>query len=329
MKVIIDTIGSDNGSKPLIEAALEIHEEYDLKYVFVGKEDEIENIIQDKLQKKDYEIMNATYSITNQDDPVKSMRNMKDSSIVKSFNKLNEEDSHALISCGSTGALLACATFLTGRIKNVKRIAIGATLPTIKGHTLLIDTGANVDCKPEFLKEFAILGDIYARNVFELKNPKIGLLNIGVEETKGNKLTKEAFKLISQENLNFIGNIEAREIMYGDCDVIVADGFYGNIALKSIEGTAKVLLKEIKSVIGSNLKSKVGGLLVRSALKSKLKKYDYKEVGAAPLLGAKKTVFKAHGNSDKKIFKSALKGLILYEQMQVTKKIKEQFNGQE
>ncbi|MDO4593928.1 MAG: phosphate acyltransferase PlsX [Tissierellia bacterium] len=325
MKIVIDTLGSDNGAKDIIDACVEIYNLKKIQFVFVGEEKFLEKQLENKIEPKDYEIINSLETISNDEDPVRAIRKKKKSSMVMAFNRLNDSDCDGLISCGSTGALLSCGIFITGRIKSIKRATLAASIPTLKGNSLLVDSGANVDCKSEFLRDFAIMGDIYSKFVFDNKKPRIGLLNIGVESHKGNKLSKETYKLLKNEKrIDFIGNIEARDILNGTADVIVADGFDGNIALKSAEGMAVAILNQLKSALKSSAKTKFAALLFKSELKNSLKVFDYKEVGGAPLLGVNKAVFKAHGNSDKRAFKNALLLLIDYIEKDVISYLKEE-----
>lgn len=320
MRIIIDTYGADNGIKIPIEATIEALNEREFEPVFVGSKKEIESIISDRID--NYEIIDAKEKIENNEDPVKAIRRKKDSTLVKGFEKLNEEGYNGLISAGSTGGILASGLFISGRIDGVKRACIATNLPTFEGKTLLLDSGANVDSKAEFLRDFAIMGSVFAENVLGIKNPSVSLLNIGVEKHKGNKLSKETYSLLEETKLNFKGNIEARDLFTGKSNIIIADGFDGNIAIKTAEGVISLFNKEIKNSIYKSFKTKIGGALLKESLKENLSKYNVDDIGGAPLLGIKQYVFKAHGNSNSKAFKSAILGLIDYIETNTIDKIK-------
>lgn len=320
MKIIIDTYGADDGIKIPIEGAIEALKEKDFIPVFAGDKEKINEIISDRI--KSYEIIDAKDKIDNNEDPVRAIRRKKDSSLVKGFEKLNENDYSGLISAGSTGGILAGGLFISGRIDGVKRACIATSLPTFKNQTLLLDTGANMDCKAEFLRDFAIMGSVFAKNVLNIDNPEVSLLNVGVEEHKGNKLSKETYTLLKESNLNFKGNIEARDLFKGKTNIVIADGFDGNIAIKTAEGVISLFSKEIKNSIYKSLKTKIGGALLKDSLKENLSKYNSDDIGGAPLLGINQYVYKAHGNSNIKAFKSAILGLIDYINTDTIEKIR-------
>lgn len=321
MKIIIDTYGTDDGIKIPIEGAIEALQERDFIPVFSGDRDEIEKAISSRIEK--YEIIDAKEKIENNDDPVRSIRKKRDSSLVKGFEKLNEDQFDGLVSAGSTGAILASGLFISGRIEGVKRACIASSLPTYKNKTILLDTGANMDCKAEFLRDFAIMGSVFAKNVLGIDNPKVALLNVGIEAHKGNKLSKEAYSLLSsQTKLNFIGNMEARDLFTGKTNIIIADGFDGNIAIKTAEGVISLLNKEIKNSIYKSVKTKIAGFLLKDSLKENLSKYNTDDIGGAPLLGINQYVYKAHGNSNVRAFRSAILGLIAYINTNTIEKIK-------
>ena len=308
MKIIIDTLGSDLGYEELVKGSLMAMETKDIDLCFVGPEDEIKKIIENKkIDEKRIEYIDTKVYIQNDEDPARSLRRKKDSSTVLGLNRLNEDGYHGFVSAGSTGALLAGGLFITKRIDKIDRAVLGATLPNSHGGTVLVDTGANMDTKPDFLRQFAIMGSIYASRTMDKEKPKVYLLNVGEEEGKGDLRSKETFNLLKEnKHINFCGNIEARDMLTGKADVIVTDGFAGNIALKSLEGMASLLSTELKEVVYGSFKTKLGGLLLKSSLKDVAKKYNYKEVGGAPLLGVKKPIFKAHGSSDSKAFMNAI-----------------------
>lgn len=303
MKIIIDAFGGDNAPQEIIRGAVDALKTVpDLSLVLTGDEAAIKN----ELSKHDYpqtrlEIIHAPEIITNEESPTMAIRQKKNSSLVVALNRLKEDDQAvAFVSAGSTGAVLAGGTFLVGRIEGILRPALAPLLPTLPGgRALMIDVGANVDSKPMFLAQFAILGVSYMQSVLGIENPRVALLSNGTEDKKGNELTHQAFKLLKEMPINFLGNIEAREILSGDYDVIVTDGFAGNVALKAIEGTAAVIMKKMKNTIkNASLKGKIGGALLKSTLKKMGKEFDYHEFGGAPFLGVNKLILKSHGSSN-------------------------------
>ena len=320
MKIIIDTYGVDDGIKIPIEGAISALKEKNFVPVFSGDKEKIEKIIDGRI--KSYEIIDAKDKIENNEDPVKAIRRKKDSTMVKAFEKLNEDGYDGLVSAGSTGAILASGLFISGRIKGIKRACIATSLPTYENTTLLLDTGANMDCKAEFLKEFAIMGSVFAKNVLHIENPTVSLLNVGIEEHKGNKLAKETYKLLEESSINFKGNIEARDLFTGKTNIVIADGFDGNIAIKTAEGVISLFSKEIKDSIYKSFSTKIGGALIKNSLKENLTKYNSDSIGGAPLLGVNQYVYKAHGNSNEKAFSSAILGLIDYVNTNTIEKIK-------
>lgn len=256
-----------------------------------------------------------------------ALRKKKDSSIVKALELVKDGVCDAIISGGSTGAFLAGCTLTIGRIKGVERPALAPIMPGRHGSFMIVDVGANVDCKPQFLMQFAKMGKIYYEKVFDVKNPSVGLINIGEEEEKGNELTKAAFKLLKEEkNINFKGNVEPREIPGGNTNVLVCDGFVGNTALKMYEGSASSILGIIKDeVLKSSITSKLGILLLKPVLKNCLKKFDYKEYGGAPFLGVNGICIKAHGSSDGKAFKNAIRQTKIFYEKRVLEDMKNEF----
>ncbi|MDD7306400.1 MAG: phosphate acyltransferase PlsX [Peptoniphilaceae bacterium] len=319
MKIIIDTYGADGGVEVLINGAIKALKKKDFIPVFAGQKIKIEKLIDGRI--KNYQIIEATEFIANTDDPVRAIRRKKDSSLVKSFRALKDETYDGMISAGSTGAILAGGLFISGRLEGIDRACLATSLPSKEGSTLLMDTGANMDCKPEFLQEFAIMGKVFSETVLGIENPSVSLLNVGTEEGKGNKLSKKAFTLLADSDINFVGNLEARDLFTGKTNIIIADGFDGNIALKTAEGVISLLKDEINSAIYKSLKTKIGGGLLKSALKENLSKYSADEVGGVPLLGIKDYVYKAHGNSNAYAFSNAILGLIDYIEKDTISKI--------
>jgi glycerol-3-phosphate acyltransferase PlsX len=305
MKIVVDAYGGDNAPVEIIKGAiLALDKKDDFNIVLTGKTEEIKKILQNNNYIDDrIEIVDATEVITNDDSPTEAIREKKDSSLIKAFNYLNSnDDAKGFISAGSTGAVLTGGVILLKRVRGIQRPALAPILPTIKGgHVMLIDCGANVEPKATNLLQFAQMGSIYMKKVFKIDNPKIGLLSNGVEEKKGNTLCKEVFPMLKESNINFVGNMEAREMLSGDYDVIVSDGFSGNIALKACEGTALSMFSLIKNgIMNGGLRAKIGYLLLKPVLKSIKKTLDYNDNGGAVLLGLEKVLIKSHGSSKAK-----------------------------
>lgn len=305
MKIIVDAMGGDNAPEQIVLGAIDaLCEDKQLEVTLVGDTDAICKVLAGKKYDDNrLEIIDAKDVITNDDSPTMAIKTKKESSLVKAFEALNRDDVDGFVSAGSTGAVLVGAFMKVGRIKGVSRPALAPVLPTLKGNgVVLCDCGANVDCKPVNLQHFAIMASAYAEGMLGVKNARVGLLNNGAEAHKGNELTQEAYKLLSEtRGINFVGNCEARDILSGDYDVVVCDGFNGNIALKSAEGTANTMLKLIKDgVYSGGLKSKLGALLLKSVFKNVKKKMDYNAHGGACFLGVNKIVVKSHGASKSK-----------------------------
>lgn len=324
MKILIDTFGADNGPKVLVDGAILALKEKDFLPVFVGNEEEIEKLIDGRISK--YEIINTDKYISNDEDPVRAIRRKKNSSLVLAYNKLKEEGYDGLLSAGSTGAILAGGIFISKRIEGIDRPSLATPLPTTGEYTLLMDTGANMDCKPAYLEEFAIMGKVFLENVVYIDKPKIGLLNVGVESHKGDKLTKEAYELLSESNLNFVGNIEARDLFSGKVNVIVADGFAGNVAIKTAEGVIGLFKSQMKEILYKSFKTKLAGLAIKDDLSKQMGKFSSQNIGGVPLLGVKSYVYKAHGNSNDIAISNAILGLIDYINMDVIEKIQGELN---
>lgn len=324
MKIIVDAMGGDNAPAEIVRGCIDAVNEYNINALIVGNEE----LIKQELSKYKYpegsiEILDARDVITNEDDPAIAIRRKKESSLVVGLKALNEGLGDGFISAGSTGALLAGGTFIVKRIVGIERAALTTVYPTVKGVSLLVDAGANVDCKPEYLKQFGLMGSIYMENVMGKKFPKVGLVNIGTEEGKGNQLAKEAYDLLKSENINFIGNVEGRTLPLGEADIIVADGFVGNVVLKLTEGMAISIFSLLKEALMSNTKSKLGAMLLKPQLKELKKTMDYREYGGAPLLGTNKPIVKAHGSSDAYAFKNGIRQLIGFIEKDVIKIIKD------
>lgn len=311
MRIAVDAMGGDNAPEAIVKGSILARDEYNVNIILSGKENEIKKLLEKNTSDfNNIEILNAEEVISNEDKPVMAIRRKKDSSLVKALNAVKNKEADAVVSAGSTGALLAGATLVIGRIKGIERPAIGSLIPNMSGgFALLIDSGANVDSKPEFLYDFAIMGDIYLKKVMNMSSPRIALANIGSEKTKGDKLTVETYNLLENTTLplNFTGNIEAREILQGKADIIVCDGFVGNMILKTLEGTVLELMKGLKKELLSSTRTKIGAAFIKPALSNFKSKFDYSEHGGAPILGVSNTVIKAHGSSDEKALKNAIR----------------------
>lgn len=308
MKVVVDGMGGDNAPYAIVEGAVQAQKEYGIEIVITGPE----GLIQKELDKYDYDkskisILHASEVIGTNEHPAMAIRRKKDSSINKALNLVKNGEADAIISAGSTGAFLTGATLIIGRIKGVLRPALAPIMPGKNGPFMLIDCGANVDCKPKNLEQFALMGKAYFETVMQVNNPSVGLINIGSEEEKGNELTKEAHKLLKEAPVNFAGNVEPRDIPLGNVNVLVCDGFVGNTVLKTIEGVAGNIFSVLKEEIYSSFKTKIGGMLLKSVFSKFKKDYDYKEYGGAGFLGVKSICVKAHGSSDAKALKNAIR----------------------
>lgn len=304
MKIIVDAMGGDNSPEVPVGASVKfVNSKPGVNILLVGNREMLENeLAKFKYDKNRIEIVNCGDVITNHDEPVRAVKTKKDSSMVVAAKMLAEDKGDAMFSMGNTGALLAAGLLIVGRIKGVLRPALGTLIPTDNGGKLLIDAGANTNCRSQNLLQFAVMGSIYMNKVCAIENPKVGLVNNGAEEEKGTDLTKETHILLNEnkDKLNFIGNLEGREMMCGDADVIVCDGFTGNIILKTLEGMGKVVSKNLKQIFKGSVLKALGGLCVLKGLNGFKKKMDYREYGGAPLIGIKKPMVKGHGSSDEK-----------------------------
>ena len=314
MRVVVDAFGGDNAPLEIIKGAAIASKEFGVDITLTGKKEEIENIIKENGFDFNGEliIVNADDVISMHDEPTSLLKAHKESSMAIAFKELGEDRADAFVSAGSTGAIVVGGTLLIKRIKGVKRPALAGMIPSPNGHYMLMDMGANAECRPEMLQQFGIMASVYLNKVENIENPKIGLLNIGVEDTKGTELQQEAYKLLSEAPINFVGNIESREMPKGECDAVITDGFTGNIALKLIEGTASTLFKLIKGALYKNLFNKLAALVIKKDLYSLKSMMDSSEVGGAPLLGVRKPVIKAHGSSDAKAIKNAIRQAITF-----------------
>lgn len=326
MNIIMDAMGGDNAPEAIVKGSIEALREYDVKITFSGKEEEIKKHLTDKKLISRIEIIDARDIITNEDKPVRAVRKKKDSSMVKGMDALRNGYGDAFVSAGNTGAILSGGLFIVGRLPGIDRPCLAPLFPNGEKFSLLTDAGANVDCKPIFLNQFALMGSIYMENVLNIEKPKIGLINIGTEEGKGNKLVNETFKLLKETDLNFIGNIEARDILSNDADILVCDGFVGNVVLKLLEGVSSELMSRMKTEIMKTTKGKIGGLLIKDSMKKLKDRLDYSEHGGAPLLGLKAPVIKAHGSSDSTAIKNAIRQSKIFIESGVNEIIKDELN---
>ncbi|MBR2133178.1 MAG: phosphate acyltransferase PlsX [Eubacterium sp.] len=313
MKIIVDAFGGDNAPLEIIKGAMLARKEYGCDIVLVGDEDKIKQCVFDNnIELENTVIVDAKEVITMHDDAKSVLKAKADSSMAVGFRLLNEGAGDAFVSAGNTGAVTVGATLITKRIKGVKRPAIASVMPSAKKPILLMDCGANAECRAEFLYQFGLMGSLYMKNILHYDNPSVALANNGEEDTKGTPTVKEAYALMKDAPYNFIGNIEGRQIPFGDADVVVADGFTGNLILKTYEGVAKVLMSGIKNAFMKNTLSKLSYLGVKSGIDDMKKQFDYKEYGGAVLLGVKKPVVKAHGSADAKTFKNAVKQAVWF-----------------
>lgn len=322
--IAIDTMGTDNGSAYFVQGIAEAMDLYDdLSFIVTGKEEELKTYIdQYGCDKTRIEVVDATEEITCHDAPVDAIRRKKNSSMVLALNAVKEGSAAACISGGNSGALLAGGQFLVGRAKGVKRTPLAPLIPHRYGSSLLIDCGANVDAKPENLVQFAKMGSIYMKNIEGIENPRVGIINIGAEDEKGNELVKSTIPLLREcKDINFIGSVESRDIPNGPADVLVCEAFVGNVLLKFFEGLGKMFMAEIKDTLKSSVKTKIGGALIYKPIKKTFKRYMADDKGGAPLLGLKGLVVKIHGNSKDTEVRSAIEQCRNFVKKDVTNQI--------
>mgnify|MGYP003902093105 CR=1 FL=1 len=323
VKIIVDGMGGDLAPQEVVKGSLEAAKEYGVKIVLTGDSYRLNQELNKLNAPKDiFEIIHTTEIITMEDSPVKAIKSKKDSSMVKGLEMVRNNKDAVFVSAGNTGALLAGGLLKVGRIKGIDRPALTSLLPFRKKSTLLLDMGANTECKPLNLAQFAMMGTIYMESVLGRKNPTVGLLNIGIEETKGSELYKNAYQLISNmENVNFVGNIEARDVPEGVVDILVCDGFTGNIVLKYTEGLSYSLFAMLKDIMMKNTLNKLAAIALKPSLKQFKKRMDYTEIGGAPLLGINGGIIKAHGSSNAIAIKNAIRQGINYIQNNILERI--------
>ena len=324
--VAVDGMGGDNAPACMVQGAVDaVNKNSNIKVLLTGRPDELNKALEGlTYDKSRLEIVPASEVIETGAPPVESVRTKKDSSLVVGLKLVKEQKADAFVSCGSTGAVLVGGQLIAGKIKGVKRAPLAPVIPTVNGAMLLVDCGANVDARPSHLVQFAQMGSIYMEHVVGIKNPRVAIVNIGAEEEKGNALVKETFPLLKEcPDINFIGSIEAREIPHGGADVIVCEAFTGNVILKLYEGVGATLIHMVKQGMMATLRSKIGALLVKPALKTTLKAFDASQYGGAPLLGLKGLVVKTHGSSKRTEVRNSIIQCVTFKEQQINEKIKE------
>jgi phosphate acyltransferase len=322
IKIAVDSMGSDNSPFSEIEGTVQAAKAYDVNVILVGKESLLAPLLKDAGgDKLPIEIRNATQVIAMDEAPTAALRKKKDSSIRVAAELVREKVASGLVSAGNTGAVMAISKMVFGSVPGVDRPALAAVLPTLTGHAVLLDVGANVACKPHHLVQFAVMGHLFSKKIIGVASPRVGLMSVGEEESKGNELTKEVHKTLKQLHLNFIGNVEGRDIYNGRADVIVCDGFTGNVALKTSEGLIEAVLKLLKDELSRNLQAKLGALLSQQSFKRLKKRLDYSEYGGAPLLGLHGVSIICHGRSSSNAIKNAIRVAKEFAENQVNAKL--------
>lgn len=322
MKILVDAFGGDYAPLSVLQGATLAVSQLGVEVCLVGDKEKIAACAeQNNIDLSALEILQADDVITMHDDPASIVKEKKNSSMAVGLKALTEAKGDAFVSAGSTGALVIGSSLIAKRMKGVKRVCLGSVLPGKNNNFFLLDIGANAECRPEMLQQFAVMGSAYMENVMGVKNPKVGLLNIGTEDTKGGELQKEAYKLLQTGNIHFTGNVEARDVPLGDVDVVVADGFTGNVVLKLIEGVSSSLFSMIKGVLKRSVFTKLAALMLKKGLTEMKSSLDYTEVGGAPLLGCRYPVIKAHGSSNANAIKNAIRQAKIFVETGVNEKI--------
>lgn len=308
MRIIVDAFGGDHAPLEVLKGCALAKEEYGVEITLCGDEEKIRACAKDNgIALDGMDILHAPAVIPVEADPTTLLKEYADSSMAMGMKALKNGEGDAFVSAGSTGALVVGASLIVKRLKSVRRVGLATVIPNANKFYLLMDAGANAECRPEMLAQFGVMGSVYMERLKGVENPRVGLINIGTEETKGLELQLESYKLLQKAPVNFIGNVEARGLALGECDVAVCDGFVGNVALKLTEGLAKYFSNELKGMFMANLKTKIAALLMKDKIAAFKKSMDYKEHGGAPLLGASLPVIKAHGSSDARAFKNAIR----------------------
>ncbi len=332
IRIAVDAMGGDNAPEELVAGAVEaVKERSEIKVLLIGQKDAVnQELSKYTYNKEQIEVIHASEVISTEEPPVNAVRKKKDSSLVVGMNMVRKGEADAIVSAGSTGAILVGGQVLVGRIKGVERPPLAVLIPTDKGISLLLDGGANVDARPSHLVQFAKMGSIYMEHAMGVKEPRVAIVNIGAEEEKGNALVKETFPLLKEcSDINFTGSIEAREIPHGGADVIVAEAFVGNVILKLYEGVGAALISKVKEGMMTSLRSKIGALLIKPALKATLKSFDASQYGGAPLLGLKGLVVKTHGSSKRTEVKNSIIQCLTFTEQGVNAKIQESLKEKE
>jgi glycerol-3-phosphate acyltransferase PlsX len=323
--IIIDAMGGDYAPGEIIKGAVSAAKNINVKIILVGNKEKINGFASlNKLNISDFEIINSTDEIKMDDSPSNAVKHKKNSSIYVGTNIVSKLGNSAFLSAGNTGAVMACSLFNLKRIEGILRPAIAIVIPLAEKKVVLIDAGANVDIKPMYLKQFAIMGKIYCESIFGINNPRIGLINVGTEKKKGSEVVVEGYNILKESNINFIGNIEGRDIFEGKTDVVVCDGFVGNVILKSFEGISKLFFTEIKNVLTKNIITKLYGIGLKKYFINMKKKFDYEEYGGALLLGVDGIVIISHGSSKSKAITNAIKIAADGIERNIIKRIKEE-----
>lgn len=324
MRIVVDAFGGDNAPLAPIKGARLARDAYGVDITLVGKEEEIRLVAeQNSIDLTGIDVYHADDVFSMHEEPANLIKSGKNSSLAVACRLVAEGQGDAVVSAGSTGALVVGGTFIIKRIKGIKRAALGTLIPSVGEPFFLMDMGANAECRPEMLVQFAVMSSVYCENVLGQKNPTVGLLNIGTEDTKGTELQKEAYKLLKEAPVNFIGNVEARELPNGACQIAIADGFTGNIALKLYEGVAMTMFGAVKKIFKKNKLTMLSAMMVKDGLMELKGKTDYSVVGGAALLGVQKGVIKAHGSSNAEAFQHAIKQAIYFCENKVAEKIAE------
>lgn len=330
MKIVIDAMGGDNAPASTVEGAIAAATEWaDIQIVLIGDEAKLEPLLsQSGVRPANLTVRHASEVIGSDDEPVKAVRRKKDASMVVAGRMLKEGEADAMISAGNTGALMTAGLLVVGRMEGIERPALAPMIPTIDDvGVLALDLGANMDAKPEHLAQYGLMGSLYRQKVQGIESPRVGLLNVGTEPGKGNELTKHAYPLLEQLPIRFVGNVEARDVLTGACDVLVCDGFAGNILLKSLEGTAGAIFALLKEQFSSSLKSKLAAAVLMPELRGLKRKLDYTEHGGAPLLGLSRLVVKSHGSADGNAIKNAVRQARIAVQNQLVESISKEISG--
>lgn len=322
MRIAIDALGGDYAPQEIVAGATAAVRERGTKLVLVGPEATLRPMLKKEGMDSQIEVVDATEVISNDEAPVMAVRRKKHSTLVVGSNLLKSGAASALVTAGSTGAFMAAGLFLVGRIPNIERPALAPLIPTRDGRgAVMLDMGANMDAKPEHLQQYGVMGSIYAEKVLQRKKPRVALLNVGSEEGKGNQVTRDAYGLLKTTGINFVGNVEARDVLNGDIDVVVCDGFTGNVLLKTMEGMATTIFDMLKQQFTSDLRSKIGALLLKPGLRKFKRSFDYSEHGGAPLLGINGIFVKCHGSSKSHAIKNGIYKAVRFVEQDVVNSI--------